>query len=72
MRMVPLPSVNVFILETNFGAGADEKGKYKITSIPPNSYKVRFSSIGHETKVVDVTIYPNKTTELNINLKCSL
>ena len=68
----PLPSVNVFILETNFGAGADEKGKYKITSIPPNSYKVRFSSIGHETKVVDVTIYSNKTTELNIILKQSV
>ena len=29
-----LPSVNVFILNTNLGAGADENGSYKITGIP--------------------------------------
>ena len=63
-----LPAVNVFIIDTNIGAGADEKGNYKITGIPPGEHQVRFSSIGYQTKVVDVIIYPNKTTELNICL----
>ena len=29
-----LPAVNVFILNTNLGAGADGNGNYKITGIP--------------------------------------
>ena len=64
-----LPSVNVFILNTNLGAGADENGNYKITGIPQGEYKVRLSAVGYETRFVDVSIYPNKTTELNITLK---
>ena len=63
-----LPSVNVFILNTNLGAGADENGKYKITGIPEGEHEVRFSAIGYQTKVVEVVIYPNKTTELNVTL----
>ncbi len=63
-----LPSVNVFILNTNLGAGTDESGNYKITGIPKGEYKVRLSAVGYETKVIDVIIFPNKTTELNITL----
>ncbi|HMN25404.1 MAG TPA: TonB-dependent receptor, partial [Ignavibacteriaceae bacterium] len=63
-----LPSVNAFIIDTNIGAGADANGNYKITGIPPGTHQVRFSAIGYQTKVVDVIIYPNKITELNITL----
>lgn len=63
-----LPSVNVFILNTNLGAGADENGNYKITGIPEGEHEVRFSAIGYQTKVVDVEIFPGKTTELNTTL----
>ena len=63
-----LPSVNVFILNTNLGAGADENGNYLIKGIPPGEYDVRFSAVGYESKVVDVIIYSKKTTELNIAL----
>lgn len=63
-----IPSVNVFILNTNLGVGADEKGNYKITSIPQGNYEIRFSAVGYATKLVNVIILPNKTTELNITL----
>lgn len=63
-----LPSVNVFILNTNLGAGADENGNYKIAGIPSGEYQVRFSAVGYNSKVVDVIIYSKKTTELNITL----
>ena len=64
----PLPSVNVFILETNLGTGADAKGEYKINGIPVGEHEVRFSAIGHQTKIIDVEIFTNKTTELNVIL----
>jgi hypothetical protein len=63
-----LPAVNVLVLNTNLGAGADGNGNYKINGIPAGKHEVRFSAIGHQTKVVDVEIYSGKTTELNIAL----
>ena len=63
-----LPAVNVFILNTNLGAGADGNGNYKVTGIPAGEYQVRFSAIGHQTKVVDVEIFSGKTTELDVTL----
>ena len=47
---------------------ADGNGNYKITGIPAGEYEVRFSAIGHQTKVVDVEIYSNKTTELDVSI----
>lgn len=64
----PVPSANIFILNTNLGVGADENGKYKIIGIPQGKYKVRFSAVGFEQKIVEVIISPNKTSELNIIL----
>lgn len=63
-----LPSVNVFIINTNLGASADVNGNFKITGIPQGEYKVRFSAVGYETKILNVIILPNKTAELNIVL----
>ena len=59
-----LPSVNVFILNTNLGAGADENGNYKITGIPAGEHEVRFSAIGYQTKVVEVEIFRIKLPNL--------
>jgi len=64
----PLPAVNIFIINTNLGTAANESGIYKISGIPAGNYEVRFSNVGYESKIVDVIIYPNKTTELNITL----
>jgi hypothetical protein len=63
-----IPSANIFIINTNIGAGADANGNYKINNIPVGEYEVRFSAVGYQQKVVDVNILPNKTTELNITL----
>jgi len=63
-----IPSANIFLLNTSFGAGADENGNYRIANIPAGEYEVRFSAVGYQTKVVDVNILPNKTVELNVTL----
>jgi len=63
-----IPSANIFIINTNIGAGADANGNYRINNIPVGEYEVRFSAVGYKTKVVNVNILLNKTTELNITL----
>jgi len=65
----PIPLANVIILNTTLGAGTDEDGKYTISRIPFGNYQVRFTSIGHETKVLDVAVVENKTLELNVVLR---
>jgi hypothetical protein len=64
----PLPSVNVFFVDLGIGAGADLNGNYQVSNIPVGDYKVRFSAIGHQTKLIDVKIVSNRTTELNVTL----
>lgn len=63
-----LPSANIFILNTTIGTAADEKGNYKISNIPEGEYEIRYSAVGHETKILSVEIFANKTTELNVTL----
>ena len=64
-----LPSVNIIILDTNFGTASKLDGTYEITSIPVGSYEVRFSVIGYDSKTFDVKIEANKITELNVELE---
>ena len=64
----PIPSVNVFFIDLGIGTAADEKGNYRIENIPAGKQQVRFSAVGHETKIEQVDIKPNKTTELNVKL----
>jgi hypothetical protein len=65
----PIPLANVIIINTIFGAGTDTDGNYSIKQIPVGNYQVRFTSVGHETKVLDITISANKTLELNVVLR---
>lgn len=64
----PVPSANVFVVNSNIGAGADENGEYRINGITAGLHQIRFSAVGYETKTVDVTIIANKTVEFNVTL----
>ena len=64
-----LPSVNIIILDTNFGTASKLDGTYEITGIPAGNYEVRFSVIGYDSKTFDVEIEANKITELNVELE---
>lgn len=65
----PIPSVNVFFMNTTIGTGSDGKGFYQIKNIPIGNYEVRFSAIGYKSEFVNVEITSNKTLELNIVLE---
>ena len=65
----PIPSVNIIILYTNFGAASESNGTYEIAGVPEGSYEVKFSAIGYDSKTYKVEIQPNKITELNAELE---
>jgi len=64
-----LPSVNIIILDTNFGTATNLNGTYEISGIPPGQYEVRFSLIGYDSKTFDVEIESGKITQLNVELE---
>lgn len=68
----PIPSVNILIVGENIGTASDINGNYSIKSIPAGEYELRFSMVGYETKFVDLTIVPNKTIELNVEMKSKM
>jgi hypothetical protein len=65
----PIPSVNIFILGTGIGTATDKNGFYNLKNIPIGDYQIRFSAIGFESAIKSISIQPNKTIELNVNLK---
>lgn len=72
---VPLPYVNIVILDSalNKGAITDEQGKFVLEDIPVGRYKIQFSFIGYETVLLsDVLITSGNNPSLNIKLKESV
>lgn len=65
----PIPAVNIFFMEKQFGGITDNNGNYKIQNIPSGEYEVRFSAVGYKTRFFDVLIQPNKTTQLDVELE---
>ena len=65
----PLIGATILILENSLGVAADLNGDYAIISVPPGTYRVRFSSVGFQTKVVEgVLVTSNNTTTLDVTL----
>lgn len=64
-----LPSVNIIILDTNFGTATNIDGTYEIAKIQAGLYEVRYSLIGYDSKEFNVEIEAGKITELNVELE---
>ncbi len=68
----PLPTVNVLIVGTTYGATTDAQGNYRINNLRAGLYSVRFSILGYKTVVIEkVTVIPDVRTELNADLEQS-
>jgi outer membrane receptor protein involved in Fe transport len=66
----PLAGVNIRIEGQRLGAMSDEQGNYFILNVPGGTYVVRANLLGHAPYVAEnVTITPDFTTELNIQLR---
>ncbi len=57
------------LIDTRLGAAADIDGDYVVLQVPPGTYRVRFQSVGYQTKVIEnIRVASNQTTELDVTL----
>ncbi|MFA8344040.1 MAG: carboxypeptidase-like regulatory domain-containing protein [Rhodothermaceae bacterium] len=64
-----LPYTNVALEGTSRGAVTDSRGYFVLASLKANNvYKVVVSFVGYQTKKVEVKVFPNKVTSINIEL----
>lgn len=65
----PIPSANVLLENTNFGAATDVNGDFKIENIPIGRYQIRVSSIGYQTLInPDIVVSTGHTVNLQFEL----
>jgi hypothetical protein len=64
-----LPFGNALIKEINVGTSTNNRGYFVIPSVPAGqNYTLIISYIGYKTKIMNVSVMPNKITELDILL----
>lgn len=67
-KSIPVPGVNVIIVNTNFGAATDEDGKYEIIGLSSGTYTIEFSAIGFEKLKKENVIIENRSVSLDVVL----
>lgn len=66
----PLPGANVRLADTDLGATTDANGRYRITNVPPGTYRLRASFLGYaRTAVEDVKVRIDLTTTIHFALR---
>ena len=59
-RSENLSYVNIYIQNTKFGTSSNDEGHYQIKNIPSGTYKIVVSSLGYETKTIEITFNKNE------------
>jgi iron complex outermembrane receptor protein len=65
---IPLPGVNVVLINTNYGAATDENGKYEISNLASGIYIIEFSAIGYEKIRKENVVINDQSVNLDIVL----
>lgn len=64
-----LIGANIFLENNALGAATDIDGNYVILNIPPGVYRMRISSLGYKTTIVeDVRVVADRTTNISVEL----
>jgi hypothetical protein len=58
----------VYVTENPYFAVTDKEGNYRISDIPPGKYKIKVWHEGLSAKEKEITIFPDKKTELSVDL----
>ncbi|HEY6626702.1 MAG TPA: TonB-dependent receptor plug domain-containing protein [Ignavibacteriaceae bacterium] len=67
-KLIPIPGVNVVILNTGYGAATDENGQFQISDLQPGNYTIEFSAVGYEKLRKDSIIISYKSVILDIKM----
>lgn len=65
---LPLKGVHVGVLGTNFFAESGPQGQFKIPSLAPSVYQVRFDYSGYRSLEIPVTVQTQSATRLSVQL----
>lgn len=66
----PLPGVNVYLLNTPYGAASDLDGYFYIINLPPGTYTLVAQMVGYsEYRIRDLTVSADRTTNITIRLR---
>jgi len=65
----PVPSVNIIITGTTTGTVTNFDGYFKFSSLEAGNYNLKFSSVGYETKFLDVDVIPGKIIEVKLTMR---
>ncbi len=60
----PLPGASVKVVNTAKGSNTDFDGNFKIDNVKPGNLVVSISFIGYETKIINITISPGETKNI--------
>lgn len=52
----PIPSVNVRVVGTPYGAASDERGQFRIVNLPVGTYTLLVTAVGHRPSETKVTV----------------
>ncbi|MBW8323783.1 MAG: TonB-dependent receptor [Prolixibacteraceae bacterium] len=64
-----IAGANILLKPGNFGAVSDEDGRFRVNNIMSGSYTAEVSFIGYKTFSTQISINPNATEELEVNLE---
>jgi outer membrane receptor for ferrienterochelin and colicins len=67
-QSIPIPGVNVVLIDTKYGAATDEEGKYEISNIPAGKYTIEFSAIGYEKLRKEDVVIKDHSINLDVVL----
>ena len=68
----PLPGVNVYAPDLERGTATGADGAYRLAGLPTRSLALRFSFVGYETAVRQVTPAPGGSVTLDVSMTPSL
>lgn len=65
----PLTGASILIVGTYKGTTTNEEGRYELKNVKPGDYSLKVKFVGFkDKKFTDLTIYPDSTIELNVEL----
>jgi outer membrane receptor for ferrienterochelin and colicins len=65
---IPLPGVNVVLINTNYGAATDDDGHYEISNLSAGVYIIEFSAIGYKKIRKEGVVIKDQSINLDIVL----
>lgn len=63
-----LPSVNIILINSNLGTISDLDGKFILDNVPSGSQTLRFSTVGYESKFVEISVIANRRISIDVEL----